>query len=542
MEQTEEVKTTPEVPVKNNKKTLYIVGGVLLAVILACLGGFFVWKYVLTKNGDFTLNAKGLKVQPTTNIAVKVSKDVVAADGASMEVDNAGVKSTLNLDKASLPASSQITVTGLTAIANLPAGLQFATGVELGPDGTKLDKSSTLRLDLPAAVASQRIMGFSYSGTGGDLHFYPIKLENNTAIFSLDSFSGYGILVLQDENATPPPPSTIEKQAKQYIAAITKDAQRSDWGGLDQDHLRRIKNILTGWYNVSVKPGLKAAEGNEGKLDGAISEFISWQKCTQMFGLDDDFKAEIEASLNSAATGIKNASDKAGKACVSDKDPNQASKLMRYYAMTTLMDLDGRSGLSANKIQELIQKCVKFKINITSSVTVTYGGASTVIEASGQGTLVTDANMKLSGSGTVTTTRNQTLTLLPCTSSVPEVWPFTISDVSLGTSKAGSSLVLPFDLGSPPDLDWECGASLRQLVDNASVVEGGAAWDWDLLHQDELLSHTETVGSYLIKGWTMGGGAGVYATKKYDRTVNTGLSPATYKELTTLELVHTPSN
>ncbi len=538
METQTETKTeskTEETAQKSKKKLLLIILLPVLAILLA-VGGLLSWKSLFRGESQFDKNAKGQKVQPVVG-ATKTAKTIKSADGGTIQLE----KSTLALEKDALPATKEITVAKIDSIGGMDSSWRYVSGVQLGPDGTELDKLSTLKMEIPASANKDEIMGFSYDAGGKDFHLYPMKVEGQTANFNLTGFSGYGILILKDQNKYPDKPSTIQAQAEQYIEAISVDSQKRT-GGIDTDASRRIKNILLGWYKSSVKSQLKDAETDDSKLEAALSEMKAWLIFTHSYFADADVP-EIEEAKNMAAIGVKNASEKASKACSTQKDPTQATKLMRYYKIAAGM-LEGRGGLSSAKIQEMIKKCVNFELKINSKIEVTMGGVTTYVDASGAGHLAVGDNAKLTGSGEINVTRNQIADMIPCTSNVPETWKYNIPDTDLVASKESSKFSLQIDLSFPSNsLVYECGASIRKHVDDASVTDPNAAWDFYIYHMDEMLCEpNDVMNSYLLTDWQMGApGSGVFATKKYDRTISPypGV-PVSVKENTTFELIHTP--
>lgn len=498
------------------------------AFILIALVILAIWLMRSNNNtGLFTTNAKGLKVIVNTE-PTGISKTITESGG---EVKSAAL--TLKIPNKSIQDKQTVSVKKIISIKNLPKGAQFLSGADITPNGIKLDKSASLSLSLPAAKQNLKLIGFSYSADGKDFSFYPAKMSANTATFKLSGFSGYGILILKDDNVTLAPPSTIEKQAKSFIAAIAKKAALNT-GGLSEDALSKIKNILRGWYNASVKPNLESAIDDPNKIDSSVHEFLSWKATAEFFGLDDSFKDEIYTSLDTIAEAIKKASEKAYKLAVKDKDPEQAVKLLRYAKLVQLLGLDGRAGVSSDKINDMVAKVLNFELKIKSRIITASQGAKKTVEASGQAAILFQKNMKLAGRGEVRATKYR-LNSTVGKSNVAEVWDINMPEFSLGVSKAGSKFSLLVDvIPRHDDIVWDLSTKL------VTVTDANSAWSFDLLHLDELVDSSKP-GTYLLKDWQMLGKGGVYAKKVYNRSKPdqfTGMS--TYQEKTTLELIHKP--
>ncbi len=513
-----------------SKKLLVII---LSSVVVLLVAGFLVWKFAFVKSTPFDKSAKGLQVSPV--ISTETANKLIDQTGGEVDLSVNGTISKLILPAKSVSGSTSIEIKKISSISGLPGGMDLISGNELGPDGLWLDMQADLKISLTSEQLSKKLIGFSYSGSGADFRFYPMKIVGGEATFKLSGFSGYGVLELKEDKAAPAAPSTIERQAQQFIANIVREGQ-SQSGGISSDQTNRIKNILTAWYNTSLKGNLKEAETTPDKIDSALHEYKSWLTMVQLFGLDDSFKSEIEVSMNSLALSIKNASAKASKVCTDQKDPNQASKLLRYYKISELMGLDGRSNLKSSDIQDMTKKCVRFKLTITSKQISGGSIDKGSVEASGEGAIVLDDSMQLTGSGQITVSNYFMNTTMPvCHGNAPEVWPFTIPSFSLSQSGT-NKLSLPFDLGTPNNVVYDCSTDL------VTVTEPNSAWIFDLAHQDELQSSSETVGNYLLKDWEIVGKGEVFARKVYNRTVtpSQGMGMLTIQEQTTFELIHQP--
>lgn len=511
----------------------------MVIIIIAAAGGFAIRHFVFVKDSQFESNAKGTQVTPV--IGSEKADKTIDESGGEIDLVSGDVTSKLTLPEKAVSDSTSIEMKKIDSILGMPQGMGFISGVEFASDDTWLYTPADLQITVPSNQSLEKLIGFSYATGGKDFRFYPMQISGNQATFKLSGFSGYGILVLENETAAPEPPSTIERQAQQFIGRIVLEG-RNKSGGLNADQTNRIGNLLDAWYKASLKGVLKDAEGNPDKIDSALREYKSWLVDVQLFGLDDRFASEINASLNSLALAIKNASDKAGKACTDEKDPVKATKLLHYYKITERLGLDGRSGLKSSDIQELVKKCVSFEVTIKSRM-VSGDQYKSSVDAEGEGTITLGDDMKLSGSGQVTVTDyHMDIDGESCTASTPEVWPFTIPPFSL-TEGGSNKLSMPFNLEEPPDVIWECGEKIRELTGgdpNSGVWSEGTAWDFDLTHQSETVDNIPV--HYLLQDWDIAGSGGIFARKVYDRTVNIplGFMNLPIQEQTTFELVHKP--
>lgn len=519
-----------------SKKVLLIIAAAIVLVgVIFAIWFFFFRGHI----GQFSTTAKGSQIGATIN-SDGTSQGIAATGGTvSLNLANS-TTANLNLPDKSLPAGDMITMKQIQSMDGLPSGATFISGVELGPDGIWLDNAGELKVTIPTDKMNEKLIGFSFATGGKDFHYYPIEIADNTATFTLSGFSGYGILALQDEKVVPPPPSTIQRQATQYLAQIVMEGQNKT-GGLNDDQKNRITNILTAWYRVSVKGNLKAAESDPDKIDAAMHEFIAWRKFAQIFGVEDKLHSFVEEGMNNLATAVKNGAEKASKSCTTDKDPTKTVKLLRYKKIIELLGLDGRSGLKEADIDTEIKNCVKFKLTITSKIVMTAGSAVDTVEASGEGTISYQDDMKLAGSAEINSVSNTQVGMDSCTPNMPEVWKIDIPEFSLATSATGPKFNLQFDMTSPDAaLVWTC----KFYYDIGTSTDPNPAWQFEFLHKDEVTNMGQGSGdiiNFIMPNWDIVGSGGVFARKVYSRDVPVPLMSGSWHEETTFELMHTPS-
>lgn len=521
------------------KKNVVVVLAVLGVVLLLTGAAYFIWRNVLGHKDVFLTKSAGMAIGATIESAGE-SQSISSSGGNLALAMQSGDSTNLIIPDKALAAAEKISLKEITALDGAPKGLEFVAGVEVGPDGAWLDQPAEIQITIPSDKLEANLVGFSFSTDGKDFQLYPIKISDNIATLQLVGFSGYGILELTEDNATPTPPTTIEKQAKQYIAAIVAEGKgvRQE---IDYGKTTRIKNILTAWYKTSVKPNLSEATKSEDKIDAALHEFLSFKATLEFFGLDDDFSAEIENSYNDLASAIKNGSEKSFKACVVEKNPEKAAKLLRYKKIIELLGLDGRQSLKEADLDTMVQKCVNFKLTITSTITTTTAITTNVTESSGEGTILFQDGMQLAGSASVTTASDQTAGMPPCSPNVPEVWNITIPEFSLATSSTGPKFSLEMILDFPDDaLVWTCPFTGGE----GELTDHNPAWIFDVLHQDEIksLNQADETITFLLPDWEISGKGGVFAEKVYTRSTPAPLGAGTFKENTTFKLIHTPKN
>lgn len=286
------------------------------------------------------------------------------------------------------------------------------------------------------------------------------------------------------------------------------------------------------WYQRAIKPTLQSAVNNDQLTIDAVHEFLVWRQGSQGLGFDtNELKNEDNEGLLLSANAIRNAANKASQKCLRDKDPSMAGVLIKFYALTELLPINGLSGLNSQDIKEMALKCAKFEIKFTSRMLHrnTTGGSSE-FQASGSIPLVIDQNFTLSGEGEIKT-NSYIFEGVSCTQSRPEIYHVKIQQAGFSAGNK-PQVTLFIDLGEElPDITATC------PEEYGSIHMDGTIWDGDFveMHLDDHI----TGNIFKLTNWDILGKGGTYAKKVYQKTKNLGV-PVT--EDTTLELIHRPVN
>lgn len=498
--------------------------GIFIAIIVSVVllsASYFVYQYTVN-NPNFSL--PWTRSQPL-NVVPKLGSDTVtltvSAKGGELTLAD---ETTITFPAKSIMDNQVVTATKLESIGNLPTGYQLVSGIELTP-ATELYATAKILLPLPTGTDTAQLVGFEYTEGGTDFFLTPLKIVGQTAELTINGFSGHGVINIGDSSQLPPAPSTIEKQTQQSLSSIGRGQEE-----LTSDDLSVIKNLLTVWFDTSVKTTLeKAAGADDASVDGAVHEFVSWLSLVQFYGLDNELISQENKGYTLAATALKSASDKAYARCVSDKDPAAAARLLRWYVLTELMGLDGKNGLTAQMIREHAKQCVNFELKITSEFNNSVGQKYT---ATGSVALSIDDDLVISGEGRI----EQTLYKFDdntqvCTPSAPVIFPIKVPGVIFDAS-ADAGVSVYFEIGEPEngDPDYFCPFG----EEDERLTLHGLWFTWitafDEAHAGEFIGDY----GYLIKDFDVLGSGGTYAQKTYNGSVGD------QREHTTFELLHQP--
>ncbi|KRT67350.1 MAG: hypothetical protein XU08_C0003G0020 [candidate division WWE3 bacterium CSP1-7] len=496
-------------------RKLGIVAGLIAVVAVAAFG---IWWFLLNPaRGLFPKKTNPLSVTPALSSSKTASKSVGAKGGeVALTTDTADFK--LSLPENSVNVAETVKITQITGIEGLPAGAEFVAGVVAEPDGLLLNVSGYLDITLPAAASTESLLGFAYEAGGQNFHYLPVRISGNTARLPLTGFSGYGLIEIPEYQVPPYVPSTTASQAKQYIANIVQDNLREDQP-LDGETDRRIINILRGWYNAAVKPGLEAAAGDDSALDQALREYIEWWQLVGFLGYDEDLgkeQAEAEGLIERALT---HAADESSRKCVANKDVDQAARLVWLAKIAFLFDAGDPEG-----IYDKALNCANFELVMTSSISLE--GISSSAEARVP-LFIDRETLLLEGSGTIT---ESDLVIEGVSCSGAQTYPITVDPTLFSAAGSPGS----YDISVPITID-SSGATYTCKNPGSTLTLRNWEWwfdDFDRLHEGES-SISERGVTYVIRDWEHVGQNGVFARKVYNRGST---------ENTTFELIHKPQN
>ena len=121
-----------------------------------------------------------------------VSGLITVADGGVLEATGAnGTDYTLTIEPGALLFDEYVTMTPISSMTGLPAGITLGGGVLLEPDSVQLATPATLTIERPIPTTGA-VMGVWHEGSGGQLIPAPVAIQNGPLMLFLDHFSGWG--------------------------------------------------------------------------------------------------------------------------------------------------------------------------------------------------------------------------------------------------------------------------------------------------------------------------------------------------------------
>ncbi|HXC77531.1 MAG TPA: hypothetical protein VNU19_10810, partial [Candidatus Acidoferrum sp.] len=244
-----------------------------------------------------------------------VSTSVGAAGGELSAVSSAGATLTLEVPAGALLSSHALTLTPLQSVQGIPLRGGLLAGAQLGPDGLMLAKPATLTIKLASAPPSGlTAYGFAYEAGGQEFHLVPSHDAPTTITLQVWHFSGAGVGAGTPGDAsavaTNHAPSSPVDQAEQAAAA--------------QENVVATLTVL--YATVSTQLGTEPP--NLPLLDTLFWEALALEPLAIAAGRID----LVQALYMQIGTVLGTAAEIAAGKCVTDHDPSEGARILRWAA------------------------------------------------------------------------------------------------------------------------------------------------------------------------------------------------------------------
>lgn len=476
-----------------------------------------------------------------THASLKVSTDastevplILAHDG-TVTLPNA----TLEVDLSRSLGTDSAIASQITDIDGLGGGATFISGVHIDAQESVLGTPGILTIDIPKDTDTTNLAGFSYAEDGKDYHLYPIEIIDGKAVFSINHFSGYGIVLLEP-TFEDPPVSSYEARVKQMIMIEMLRMQREqihgDGGDVASLHAAVYPEIwkwLTALDTEYATPATKDAS----LLHSAITEYVRFLQIVQLIGNSFDaeaqgeFDTKVQAVETKLIAAVKKANDTALAACREKKDPDQAALLMYLYSLASLTfsgDFD--------YLLDSARSCAQFTLRIETEVTEPdfVDGCDLVQNYRGEIPLTIDPEVSLALSGTGIVSGSATLCDRSCTVTQGSFdQPVIVPAVHIRT---GSATDISFLIEVPEaeiPLAWSCTEEFQ-----GGTMSVGHMYEWAFTLLDTKLPMLSPE-HFILEDWDSVKKGDVYASQVYKGKVP-GTEPYPLSIDTTYSLIHTP--
>lgn len=235
---------------------------IVLCMALLMQGGSF----GCSSGGDGS--EQGPSISPVLDSA-RESSASLGPEGGVVEATGAdGTQYTLTLPADALIEETEIALTPILSVDDLPTSGEFVAGVHFEPSGLELFRTATLTVTPPSApgVAPDEVLaGFVYDGDGENLAFALTEVDATSFSLPIHHFSGGGGGAANPgELMAAAAPGT----ANAFVAQLMNALLANDAEGAE--------SILRQWYEARVRPRLQAAVSDDAALERALDEYRRW--------------------------------------------------------------------------------------------------------------------------------------------------------------------------------------------------------------------------------------------------------------------------
>ncbi len=248
----------------------------------------------------------------------RATSAVVGPSGGRVQATGAdGTQYTLTVPADALVEDTEISLTPILSVPDLPMSGGLIAGVHFEPSGLELQRAATLAVTPPSAPAlesEERLAAFTYDGDGDNLSLAFAETDGDSFALSIHHFSGggAGAATPSDLQAAFAPGS-----ADAFIAELD-DA-------FDKFDVERLESGLERWYTQRIKPALQAAVSSDQALERALGEYRRWLDVQNyLTGL-----ADTDALLTQSHSLAAAASRKPSRAPTTSACANEASRKPR---------------------------------------------------------------------------------------------------------------------------------------------------------------------------------------------------------------------
>jgi hypothetical protein len=302
---------------------------------------------------------QGPSVSPVLDDSRAVSATIGVDGGVVQATGSDGTEYTLTVPADALLEDTQITLTPILEIPDLPMSGGFVGGAHFEPSGLELFRTATLQVTLPSAPdlgSDARLAGFVYDDDGKNLALTIAEAEGDSFSLPVLHFSGGGA-----GSATP---SNLKEAfaaggADAYVAELLEGLSNLDFPAIDSS-LRR-------WYEQRIKPALQAAVSSDQALASALGEYRRWLTAESSLGSFADLEDLVPESQALAAAALSDAIARANDLCERQQSFQEAEKALLWQRRAeSVLPLDV---LLANDLDRgLVQRdlCVQVLFESTS--------------------------------------------------------------------------------------------------------------------------------------------------------------------------------
>ena len=510
------------------------VGSATITATSGLISGSSTLSVTPSATGRFSEPATPLDVSALSDSAHAVTVLVPISGGTVTATGADGTVFTLEIPADALLSATEITMTPINGITDLPLSGGLGAAVSLEPEGLRLYNYATLTIVPARAIPLAQQTFFGFQNSGEDFHLEPPVPGSSALQIKLLHFSGYGmgsgtdadraqILLHNASNAE----NRLNQAASERLRLARERNEPVD--------LTVLEEFWREFMDQVVAPRMQAASSScaAGKL--AMQTLLGLERQKQLMGVDSDGAMDLFMSLR---TQLANACiQEAYDACVNQHDLREIVwVVLGLERQTQLLGLTDTTMPWDAAGKQMIKQCLHFELDFTSA-----NGQSGMWDSSVTGTVPLQADL-----GEYPSIKVRSIPPSPL-----EAGDFTFTDwceqTGIAMSNTGDFMVtdLKFVFGgtdtqkiSTIEMEYYIpqifGIATIKCDDDHPPAQVPLAWNGTYLVVHEFEA-TEGMGTMMIaRNWTVPGGS-LYASKSYDMT-----GPSRTFDKTTMVLRHTP--
>lgn len=261
-----------------------------------------------------------------------------------------GTTYALTMPIGSLISHVDVTLSPVSSIGGYPLTGQ-ARAVEIKPHGLRLLKPARLVITPPEGTALSAPTGFLFAEGGADFHRYPIA-------------PGGGIALDLMHFSTPGVGTASAAQLDRLDASVPADREAAFEGDLAEavgDGGSGVRQVLEGYRDNIVDPGLDAATTDDARAADAIADALALERQAQLLGIDD-LQPQL---MDKIMAVLRNALAAATTRCIEGHQIHEITRLVSMARQWALLGFEA----DAENILQRAMDCARFEVRFEATAT-----------------------------------------------------------------------------------------------------------------------------------------------------------------------------
>jgi hypothetical protein len=289
----------------------------------------------------------------------------IGVEGGTVSATSAGgVTYRLIVPRGALLASTELTVTPVSAISNSPVSAGLSAAVRMAPSGLRFALPARLEIVVtPVTSAGRQAIAFQSASDGTGLLLRTTGSAGAALTLSIAHFSVYGVAVLTPAEIASiprPPQSDAEGNALDAIA-------RAPSGTVGD-----LAAIFRAWWTASVRTRL-AQPPTDSALTFALSDFTAWRGEVALTDVRRGFNGALLSALvpqrdsaDAAAAGaLRSGVSRGNQKCLQSRNASDAQFALYWQSVSELLVLaTAANQLDAPTVQAAL--CVLVELRTSS--------------------------------------------------------------------------------------------------------------------------------------------------------------------------------